>query len=59
MDVVDALVLLVLAVADIWLIVHLRQRRARKLRMERMTRSLELYVRGKVSPDSMDSPRRG
>jgi len=52
----DALVLLVLAFADIWLIVHLRRRRARKLAMERMMGSLELYVRGEVSPDCEVAP---
>ena len=52
----EAAGVLALALADIWLIVYLRRRRARKLAMERMTGSLELYVRGEVSPESVVSP---
>jgi hypothetical protein len=59
MNAVDALVLLVLAFADIGLIVHLRRRRSRKLAMERMMGSLRLYVSGEVSRGSAGSPRRG
>jgi hypothetical protein len=56
MNIVDAAVVLVLAFADIWLIVHLRRRRSRKLGMERMTRSLQLYVRSELSPGALEAP---
>jgi hypothetical protein len=41
----DALVLAILAVADFALMVHLRQRHAQRLRMERVMSSLRLAVR--------------
>lgn len=58
MNLADVLVLMLLAVADICLIVHLRRRRARYIRMDRMTRSLQLHIRGKLSPESVVAARR-
>ena len=40
----DALVLAMLAIGDLGLIVHLRQRRARTVRLERMMASLRMAV---------------
>jgi len=53
----DVLVLLLLAFADICLIVNLRRRRARYMRMDRMTRSLELHIRAQLDPRSVVVPR--
>ena len=58
MNFADVLVLMLLAAADICLMVHLRRRRARYIRMERMTRSLQLHLRSKLSPESVVAPRR-
>ena len=59
MNVVDILVLSLLAAADICLIVHLRRRRARYIRMDRMTRSLQLHIRAEIaSAEDVISPRR-
>jgi hypothetical protein len=44
MNVVDAAVLAILAVADIGLLVHLRRARARRIREDRMMRGLKLAV---------------
>ena len=41
----DALLLVLLAVADLALIVHLRKRHARRVKMERMMASLRMAVR--------------
>ena len=49
MDAVDAMVLALLAVADITLIIHLRLRRSRMLRAKRMNRSLTLAVRRELA----------
>ena|ERR1035438_5559008 len=54
----DAVVLLLLAVADICLLAYLRQRRARSIRAERMTRSLRLHIRGELALDPVVAPRR-
>jgi hypothetical protein len=58
MNVADILVLMLLAVADICLMVHLRRRRARYIRMDRMTRSLQLHIRSELRPESVVAPRR-
>jgi hypothetical protein len=58
MDFADALVLFLLAFADLCLIVHLRRRRARYMRMDRMSRSLELHIRGELEPEFVVAPRR-
>jgi hypothetical protein len=55
---VDVMVLLFLAIADLCLIVHLRRRRAHCIRMDRMTRSLQLHIRSELSPESVVAPRR-
>ena len=54
----DVVVLLLMALADICLIVHLRRRRARYIRMDRMTRSLQLHIRSELTPESVVAPRR-
>jgi hypothetical protein len=46
-----------MAVADICLIVHLRRRRARYIRMDRITRSLQLHIRSELTPESVVAPR--
>jgi hypothetical protein len=58
MNFADVLVLMLLAAADICLIVHLRRRRARYIRMDRMTRSLQLHLRSELAPESVVAPRR-
>jgi hypothetical protein len=50
MDAGDALFFLVLALADLCLIVYLRLRHRRKLRSRNMMRSLQLYVRREIAP---------
>jgi hypothetical protein len=57
MNAVDVIVLVLLALADVCLIVHLRRRRARYIRMDRMTRSLQLHIRSRLSPESVVEPR--
>ena len=54
----DILVLTLLAAADLCLIVYLRRRRARFLRMDRMTRSLQLHLRRQLSPEGLLEARR-
>jgi hypothetical protein len=58
MNFADVLVLVLLAGADFSLIVHLRRRRARYIRLDRMTRSLQLHVRSELAPESVVAPRR-
>jgi hypothetical protein len=56
MNVADLMVLLLLAVADIGLIVHLRRRRARRIRADRMMRSLQLHIRSVLVPEAVVAP---
>jgi hypothetical protein len=58
MDFADIMVLVLWAAADICLIAHLRRRRARYMRMDRMTRSLELHIRRELAPESIMAPQR-
>jgi hypothetical protein len=58
MNFADVMVLMLLAAADICLMVHLRRRRARYIPMERMTRILQLHLRSKLSPETVVAPRR-
>jgi HAMP domain-containing protein len=58
MNLADVLVLMMLAAADICLMVHLRRRRARYIRMDRMTRSLQLHIRSEVTAGSVVVNRR-
>jgi len=58
MNVADVIVLLLLAAADICLIAYLRRKRARNIRMDRMTRSLQLHIRSELSPEAMVARRR-
>jgi hypothetical protein len=58
MSFAEVLVLMLLAAGDICLIVHLRRRRARYIRMDRMTRSLQLHIRSALSPESVVAARR-
>jgi hypothetical protein len=58
MNLVDVMILLLLASADVCLIVHLRRRRARYIRMDRMTRSLQLHIRSELAPEAVVAPRR-
>jgi hypothetical protein len=55
---VDVMVLTLLALADVCLIVHLRRLRTRFMRMDRMTRCLQLHIRSELSPESVVAPRR-
>ena len=58
MDIVDALVLALLAAGDMLLIAYLRRRRARYLRMERMARCLATAVRREIrTPTRRRVPR--
>ena len=57
MDLADIMVLVLWAAADICLIAHLRYRRARYMRMDRMTRSLQLHIRRELAPESIVAPR--
>jgi hypothetical protein len=52
------MVLVLWAAADICLIAHLRLRRARYMRMDRMTRSLQLHLRRELEPESIVAPHR-
>jgi hypothetical protein len=58
MNFADAMVLMLLAAADLCLIVFLRRRRSRYIRMDRMTRSLQMHVRGQLTPENVVAPRR-
>jgi len=58
MNFADVMVLVLLAAADICLIVNLRRRRARYIRMDRMTRCLQLHIRSELTPESVVAPRR-
>jgi hypothetical protein len=58
MNVGDVLVLILMAGADICLLVYLRRRRAHCIRMDRMTRSLQLHIRSEIAADGVVSPRR-
>lgn len=55
---VDVMVVVLLALADICLLVHLRRRRARYIRIDRMTRSLQLHIRGELTRETPMAPRR-
>jgi hypothetical protein len=57
MNFADVMVLMLLAAADLCLIVHLRRRRARYIRMDRMTRSLQMHIRGQLAPEAVVAPR--
>jgi len=48
----DALVLALLAIADLVFIVHLRQRHGRRVQMERVMSSLCMAVRRENDPDA-------
>jgi hypothetical protein len=58
MNSVDALVLGMLAVADLAVLVHLRRRRWQKVQSERMMRSLVLVVRQENGDLPMPEQRR-
>jgi len=58
MNVSDVMVLILLAAADVCLLIHLRRRRARYLRIDRMTRSLQLHIRSELTPEDLVAPRR-
>jgi hypothetical protein len=58
MNLADVLLLTMLAAADICLMVHLRRRRARYLRMDRMNRCLQLHIRSEVTSGSVVVSRR-
>jgi hypothetical protein len=50
MDLADALIFFILAMANLCLIVYLRLRRSRSLRAQHIMRSLELYIRREIAP---------
>jgi len=52
----DAMVMLLLALADLCLLVHLRRRRSRRLRMERVARSLQVFLRREPASNSVARP---
>jgi hypothetical protein len=52
MNVVDAIVLALLAVADVALMVHLRRARGRRLRAERVMRSLRLALQREANGEA-------
>lgn len=56
MSVVDALVLAVLAAADVALMVQLRRARRRRLRAERLMRSLRLALHREAIADGSVTP---
>jgi len=58
MDVADALILGLLAVADLALVVQLRRARARRVRTERIMRSLELAIQREVAAQELAPARR-
>jgi hypothetical protein len=53
----DAIVLAMLAVGDLALIVHLRQRQARQVQMERMMASLRMAVRRENGVETLPAKR--
>ena len=53
----DAIVLAMLAVGDLALIVHLRQRHAQRVQMERVAASLRLAVRRENGMETMPAKR--
>ncbi|HLK69482.1 MAG TPA: hypothetical protein VKU19_38895 [Bryobacteraceae bacterium] len=53
MNMVDGAVLGLLAVADIAMLVHIRRARARRIRDERMMRSLKLAVHRSLNNDEI------
>jgi len=57
MDAADILILMLLVAADICLLVYLRRRRSRYIRMDRMSRCLQLHIRSELSPESVVAPR--
>jgi hypothetical protein len=58
MSFADVMVLMLLAAADICLIAYLRRRHARHLRMDRMSRSLQLHIRSELTSESAPTRRR-
>ena len=59
MGLADAMIFLLVAFADLCLIVHLRRRRRRRAAAsERMMRSLELHIRRELSPSTVVGPRK-
>jgi hypothetical protein len=58
MNVPDVMVLVLLAAADVCLLIHLRRRRARHSRLDRMTRSLQLHIRSELAPEELVAPSR-
>ena len=49
MNYVDVVVLVLMALADVCLLVHLRRRRARYIRIDRMSRCLQLHIRSEIA----------
>lgn len=54
----DVLVVMLLAAADICLIVYLRRRHARSVCTDRMTRSLQLHIQTVNAAEAEAPPRR-
>lgn len=57
MNVDDVIVLLLMAAADICLLAFLRRRRAYYIRMDRLSKSLQLHVRTEIASET-SAPRR-
>jgi hypothetical protein len=57
MNAVDASFLLLLAFADICLIVHLRKQRTRRGHLERMGRALALWARRQPAGEALETCR--
>jgi hypothetical protein len=54
----DAFIFAILALADMAFMVHLRRRRARRVKARRIARSLRLVVQGELGGGRMAMPRR-
>ena len=59
MGAADIMLLLVLAIADFCLMVHFRRRRARRMRMQRIMRSLRRAIQREVGTPAVSAPATG
>ena len=51
MNYADVMVMTLMVAADVCLLAYLRRRRARCIRFDRMTRSLQLHIRSEISDE--------
>ena len=59
MGAADTMLLLILAVADFWLVLHLHHRRARRMRTQRISRSLRRAIQREVGEPAVSAPAAG